>query len=219
LMTQVMFALKHMKEKDKPMSFDDIYGYLYHPGLAADGKDALEHILQTHAKVDYDPQGLNGKGSFRFRPVHNVRTADELLAFLQRQSTAQGIQVHELKDGWTGANDVIRDLEEEGKLLVARNKKDDTPRMVWPNDPSLIHTVEKEFRDLWDKVKLPTTSADMRKELLEFGLTPTSQVKAPVQGKEKEKKKRASRRSRKTTNTHMACILKDFSHLRRAQNL
>jgi len=212
LMTQVTYAVEYLKTKEKAISFQDIFDYLSVPN--PEDRSTLENILSAHAKVEYDPSGLGGKGVYRFRPPHNVRSADELEAYLQRQTTAQGIQVKELKEGWPGALDAIDALEAQGKLLVTRNKKDNTAKMVWPNDPSLQHDVDEEFRELWYKVKPPVEIADLRAQLVEFGLTPTSQVKAVVQGNTREKKKKASRRGGKTTNTHMLSILKDYSHKR-----
>lgn len=212
LMTQVTYAVEYLKTKEKAISFQDIFDYLSIPNI--EDKLTLERILNAHSKIEYDPQGLGGRGGYRFRPPHNVRSADELEAYLQRQTTAQGIQVKELKEGWPGALDAIDTLEEQGKLLVTRNKKDNTAKMVWPNDPSLQHNVDDEFKNLWYKVKLPVETADLRTQLVEFGLTPTSQVKAVIQGNNKEKKKKASRRGGKTTNTHMLSILKDYSHKR-----
>lgn len=214
-MTQVTYTLEYLKSKDKAITFGDILSYLSLMHSDDIWRRTLEQILKNHPKIEYDRAGLNGKGSFRFRPPHNVRSADELQAFLQRQPTAQGIQVRDLKDGWPGAFDAIAELESRGQLLVTRNKKEQTPKMVWPNDPSLKHDVDPEFQTLWQKIRLPANAADLRKELVDFGLTPTSLVKAPVL-KAKEKKKKAPRKGGKTTNTHMQNLLKDYSHLRRA---
>lgn len=216
LMTQVTYAVDYLKQKDKPVVFDDIFGYLSIPDIDLQGKRTLEHILKSHIKVDYDRKGLNGVGSFRFRPIHDVRSADGLLAFLQRQPTAQGILVRELKEGWPGAVDAIHSLETQGRILVTRNKKDATPKMVWANDPSLTHEVESEFTTMWHKIKVPANAADLRRELVDFGLTPTSVIKMSTSGQGKEKKKKAVRSGGKLTNTHMNSILRDFSHLRRA---
>lgn len=215
IMTQVTYALEYLKSKDKAITFGDILSYLSLMHSDETWRRTLEQILKNHPKIEYDKAGLNGKGAFRFRPPHNVRSADELRAFLQRQPTAQGIHVKDLKDGWPGAFDAIAELEGKGQLLVTRNKKEQTPKMVWPNDPSLKYDVEPEFQNLWQKIRLPANSADLRKELVDSGLTPTSAVKAPVM-KAKEKKKKVARKGGKTTNTHMANVLKDYSHFRRA---
>jgi transcription initiation factor TFIIE subunit beta len=214
LMTQITYAVEYLKSKLKAMTFDEIFSYLSVQGIDERGMQTMQHILQTHSKVEFDKSGFGGKGSYRFRPMHNVRSPDQLEAYLQSQTTAQGIQVKELREGWPEAIETVDQLEAEGKLLVTRNKKDNTAKMVWPNDPSLRHDVDDEFKDLWHKIRLPVEAADLRNELVAFGLTPTSQVKAVIVGGLKEKKKKASRRGGKTTNTHMASILKDYSHKR-----
>lgn len=215
LTTQLIYALEYLRQKDKAITFQDLYNYLSPQGYDAQGRRTLEHYVKHHPKIEHDPAGLGGKGSFRFRPKHNVRSTDDLEAFLQRQSTAQGIPVKELKDGWTGAIASITELEKAGKVQVTRNRKDDQPRMVWPNDPSLMHEFDVEFVGLWQKIKSPPNPTELRRELTEFGLTSTSVVKATVAGKTKEKKRKATRRGGKTTNTHMSGVLKDFSHMRR----
>ena len=135
---------------------------------------------------------------------------------LQGQRTAKGINVKELKDGWPGCLDAIDSLEAEGRILVTRHKKDQSPKMVWANDPSLLHIVDNEFKELWHRIVVPQSTADLRKSLIEYGLTPTSVVKTPVPVKQKEKKRKGARRGGKTTNTHMLGVLQDYSHLRRS---
>lgn len=214
-MTQVQFAIDHLKSKDHGVTFRDIFNYLSIPNATAADEATLRHILREHPRVEHDPAALDGKGTFRFKPFHNVRSADELLAFLQGQTTAQGIKASNLKDGWPSALETIDRLEQEGRLLVLRNRKDNSAKMVWPNDPSLIHKVDAEFVELWRTVAIPKGAGELRNELLAFGLTPTSQVKMQVKAGEPKKKKKAMRRGGKTTNTHIAGILKDYSHLRR----
>ena len=217
IMTQVVFAIEHMKSKDYPLKFADITSYLslQHRGHDAGYIQALRRILQSHDKVDYDPSGAGGEGTFRFRPPHNIRTADQLLQKLQAQPTAQGMSVRELKEGWPNIVETINKLEKEGKLLVTRNKKDDHPRMVWANDPSLIQHFDPEFRQIWEKIRIPDAQA-VREELEKAGITPTNKnnVVKP-RPKVEQKKTKKVRRSGKTTNTHMAGILRDYSHLKR----
>lgn len=208
MMTRVHYAVEHLKEKDRPIKFDDIYRYLSIPPDRKDEGRRLRSALMSHPKVDFD----QAAGTFRFRPIHNVRSADELRAYLQQQKTAAGIKVVELKDGWPGAVDAIDLLEREGTLLVTRNKKDNAPKMVWPNDPSLglSVAVDDDFQAYWHKTKVPDAT-DLRKELEKAGLTPTSQVKeiTPVNGAIK-KKRRINRKAGRSTNTHMSHILKEY---------
>lgn len=133
-----------------------------------------------------------------------MRSAEELEAYLQRQTTAKGIDVKNLKDGWDAAIPEIDRMEANGQLLVLRNKKDNTPKYVWSNDPSLALHIDDDFKDYWNKIKLPANPDDMRLELEKAGLTPTSQVKEPVNPTgSREKKKRQSRKVGRTTNTHI----------------
>ena len=216
VITQLFWAIAHMKSKENEASTaKDLLGYLNVPPGSEVERRLREHFKRNQ-RIEYDPQGFGGQGSYMFKSPYGVRNGDELLAFLQRQTTAQGIKVGLLKEGWTSAIDTVEELEKEGKLLVTRNKKDSSPKMVWPNDPTLIHEVDNEFRNLWHDVQAPGTAEALRNELLHFGLTPTSQVKKAVAGSgDAKKKKKVPRSGGRTTNTHMAHILKDYSHLRR----
>lgn len=168
-----------------------------------------------HEKVEFDASGANGDGTFRFRPPHNIRNPEQLLKHLQNQKTACGMSVRDLKEGWPNAEEGINQMEKEGKLLVTRNKKDDHPKMVWANDPSLIERFDDEFKHIWEKIKIPDPNI-VKEELEKFGITPTNKNKVVgprvVAPSRKAKK---PRRSGKTTNTHMTGILRDYSHLKR----
>jgi transcription initiation factor TFIIE subunit beta len=202
VMTQVVYAIDYLKSKDRPISFTDIWNYLSIPANQQQHRQVLRRALMEHPKVDYDPKGLDGQHpSFRFRPVHNVRSADDLKAYLQRQHTAQGISVKELKEGWPDA------IPE-----IVRQKKDNIPKMVWPNDPSLDQRIDQDFKDYWLKTTLPANPGDLRIELEKAGITPTSQVKEVIKvSGGKDKKKRTSRKAGRSTNTHMVGILKDYN--------
>ncbi|KAF2239237.1 putative transcription initiation factor TFIIE, beta subunit [Viridothelium virens] len=215
VMALAVYAVKYLKEKEKALTFDDIYRFLsVPPQLNTDSvRRDLRNHLKTNPRVDYIPKGFDGKGAFTYRPLHPVHSADELKGYLQARPTAQGISVKELKEGWSAVPTAIDELEAKGELLVTRNKKDGAPKHVWPDDPSLAQHVEQEFRQLWHKMELPPNVSEMRAELERAGLTPTSQIKQPVaQKKQKEKKKRAPRSGGRTTNVHMTAVLKDYSN-------
>ncbi|KZF24920.1 transcription initiation factor TFIIE, beta subunit [Xylona heveae TC161] len=216
IMTQVTYAVDYLKSKDKPQTLKDIFSYLSLQHAEESNRKSIGTILKNHEKVEYDRNGANGEGTFRFKPIHNIRSKDELLRFLQTQPTAQGLSVRELKDGWPGAVAAIDQLEDQGRLLVIRNKKDAQAKMVWANDPSLAQTVDREFQDLWHKIKLPTTQADLAGELEKAGLTPTSKAEViKVKPKKEEKKRKTARKGGRTTNTHMLGVLRDYSHLKK----
>ncbi|KAJ5086977.1 transcription initiation factor TFIIE [Penicillium alfredii] len=217
IMTQVLFAIEHMKNKAIPLKFADIVSYLSLQHRANDQGyiQALRSILRMHEKVMYDPSGANGEGTFSFRPPHNIRSPEQLLQKLQSQSTAAGMSVRELREGWPNVEENINQLEKEGKLLVTRNKKDDHAKMVWANDPSLIEHFDGEFKHIWDKIKIPD-SQTVKEELERAGITPTNKNKVvKPRPKMENKKVKKPRRSGKTTNTHMMGILRDYSHLKR----
>lgn len=217
IMTNVHFAISKMKEKNYPFTFEDIIGFLslQHRRQDHGFMHALRSILQMHERVHYDPKGADGKGTYSFRPPHNIRSEEQLLAKLQSQTTAAGLSVKELKEGWPDVEEAINRMEREGKVLVTRNKKDNHARMVWANDPSLMHTFDEEFRQIWDKIKIPDQQKVIE-ELEKAGITPTSKHKVvKPRPKVEQKKPRKQRRSGKTTNTHMMGILRDYSHLHR----
>lgn len=215
IMTQVTYAIDHLKKRDEPQTFAAILEYLSMQTREESYKKALEKILIQHDKVNYEPKREGRPAVFSFRPVHNIRSTESLLRYLQAQHTAQGLNVKELRDGWPGAEDAISKLESEGKLLVTRNKKDNHARMVWPNDPSLNFELDDEFKAIWHKIKLPEPGA-LADELEKEGLTPANKhrpTKKPV--KPQEKPKRKARAGGKTTNVHMAGVLRDYSHLKK----
>ncbi|KAL8816588.1 MAG: hypothetical protein Q9223_004423 [Gallowayella weberi] len=215
IMTQVTYAIEFLKNKDQPQTFPAILQYLSVQTREESYKNALEKILIRHAKVNHEPKRDGSPAVFSFRPVHNIRSGESLLQYLQSQRDAQGLSVKELRDGWPSAEDAIGKLEAEGRLLVTRNKKDNHARMVWPNDSSLNFEIDEEFKQLWHKIKLPEPGA-LADELEKEGLTPANKhrlIKKPT--KTQEKPKRKARAGGKTTNVHMAGILKDFSHLKK----
>jgi transcription initiation factor TFIIE subunit beta len=75
--------------------------------------------------------------------------------------------------------------------------------------------MDSDFINEWHKVQIPPNPDDLRNSLLAAGLKPSSAPRQAVASKPDKKKKKASRRGGKQTNTHMAAILKDFSHMRK----
>lgn len=213
--TQIVYAIDYMKEKGRPQTITDIISYLNIHNKSASYKRSVQQILKDDPKVKYDPKNDGGEGTFSYRPIYNIRTADALLGSLQSQPTAQGLGLSELKDGWPDAEAAIDSLEIEGKLLVTRNKKDNHVKKVWLNDPSLDFPVDQEFQSIWHKIKLPE-SGILADELEKAGFQPANKsrgVKSKVV--EQKKKTKKPRKGGKTTNTHMAGVLRDYSHLKK----
>lgn len=218
-LTQVTYIVEYLKAKDQAKTFQEILEYLSQVHIPEHKKKTLAGILRKHDRVQWIPDE-NAKeyswnaGKFKHRPVIDVRTKTQLIAYLQKKADAQGVQVKDLKDGWPNCETAIDELEAEHKILVTRTKKDNHARMVWANDASLVHHVDDEFRIMWEKIKLPDTDEVVTK-LLEAGQKPASEdpskrIKAEV--KPKTKKKRAPRAGTKVTNLHMQHLLKDYSH-------
>lgn len=215
VVTQVTYALDKLKEQDFPWTWQRLGEYLSLHGREEHYGQALKRILINHDKVNYQRVDGKEKDLFSFRPFQNIRSADQLLGYLQSQPTAQALAVKDLKDGWHGALDAIDDLEKQGKLSVTRNKKDDSARFVWPNDPSLFFPIDLDFKTMWQKIRLPEPGA-LADELEREGLTPANKSRsAKAKPMKQESKKKKARKGGKTTNTHMAGVLRDYSHLKK----
>ncbi len=218
IMTQVTYAVEYLKNKEAPQSLSQVVGYLSLKSPESQQNIAL--ILKKHDRVEYqrDPGNNNwDAGTYRFRPLHNIRSAKDLLAYLQTRPTAQGVSVRELKDGWSGADAAIETLEAKHQILVTRNKKDNHARMVWANDATLAQHVDPLFQSLWLKATLPSKE-DLPVELEKLGLKPTStdpSSRVSAIPKENKKKQKKPRKGGRTTNTHMAGILRDYSAMKK----
>ena len=218
IMTQVTYAVEHLKKKEAPRTLAQIVDHLSLSSQNPDSRRNVAQILKRHDRVDFtrDPNSQAwDAGTYRFRPMHNIRSATELLSFLQTQRTAQGLSVRELKEGWSGAEEAIDLLESRNQILVTRNKKDNHARMVWANDPSLSQSVEFEFQTLWHKIRLPSKD-ELPAELVKLGHKPTSSDPSLASIKQvKEKKAKKPKRGGRTTNTHMLGILRDYSSMKK----
>lgn len=202
LSTQLHLAVEYIKEQDHPVSIAELQSM-----LAVD----IEHTLLPLLK-EIDRVKFTGR-TFEYVSLHNIKSADDLLEFLRKQTTSKGISVKELKDGWSGCVQAIDKLEAENKILVLRNKKENAPRLVWANAGGELGTISDEFKDMWVNVKLPDPDS-LYQKLIDQGLKPTGADPALLnkQPQQQEKKQKKARRG-KITNTHMKDILKDYSQL------
>lgn len=204
LSTQLHLAVEYIKEHDQPISVEKLQNY-----LSFDISHTLLPLLNEIDRVKYD----ESKGTLEYVSLHNIRSSDDLLEFLRRQTTFKGTSVKELKDGWAGCVAAIDELESQGKILVLRNKKENAPRLVWANNGGELGYIDTEFKDMWDQVKLPEPDV-LYQKLLDQGLKPTGADPNLIkkQPQQEEKKQKKARRG-KITNTHMKGILKDYSQL------
>ena len=210
--TKVIYAIESLKAKS-PASVsaatliaDNIRGPEQTPELLA----RFRAFMKANEKVAYH----KATDSYSFRPVHDIYNADDLIGYLQSQSTALGLSVRDLKDGWTDVEKTIDELEKEKRLIVVRNKKDNHPKWVWADDPTLCSKVDDEFVRLWEGITMPDHRAIVE-ALNRRGMTAADpQALAPKVIRKEKTKKKSSRQS-KVTNTHMKGILKDYSHRRK----
>lgn len=208
LQTDVVYAVNRLREKfPQSITKEDLINYTL-PQQKRDDATVQQFIAQLsiNPKVNYDKE----KDEFIFKPEHNITDADSLLKFLQNQDTAMGIQVSKLKDGWQDAEDTIDKLEAEHRLLVTRNRKDNHPRMVWLDDPTLQAPLDQEFKDLWNQIPLPSIE-DTIKDLRKMNHKSTGEPAVQDVSTKKNKEKKKVRRGTKITNTHMQGLLRDYS--------
>ncbi|KAH7135577.1 hypothetical protein B0J11DRAFT_547463 [Dendryphion nanum] len=217
LMTQVTYTIEYLREEKRWMTLQEITDYLNLHQTTPNYEHAVRTLQSTFRKkdpqnrIEWDPR----TNKYRYKPKYDIRNADDLKSFLQKQKSAQGLPVRELKDGWTEVQEGINKMEEKKEILVKRNQKDLQAKTVWINDPSLMYPMEKEFKDAWLQISLPANPDDLRNGLIKAGLKPSSAPREAKTVKTKENRKKAARRGGKQTNTHMANLLRDFSHLRK----
>lgn len=213
---QAQLVVDYLKAKpDQSFTFDDLVNYLSIQAAEAGFKLILEQRLQGLSTVAYNPKGFVGKGSYKFKPPYDIKSPDELKGFLQRQRAALPVAVGLLEEGWKDARAALATMKDKHEVLVAW-AKEGKPKYVWLDDPTLHHHIDLQFREEWHKVSLPANPDELRKNLEEAGLKPTSAPReAATAGAGKKEKRKPVRRGGRQTNTHMAGILKDYSHKRK----
>lgn len=203
LLTNLSYAIDYLKSQKDAISRQALQNYLSVPITPA-----FFHLLRTSPKVTYDEQN----DTFVFRPIHDVRSKAQLVARLASIYTGNGILVKELKEGWPEAEEGIADLENEGQVLVFRNAKDGSARMVFYNDKSRNLYIDSQFKALWDEIKVPSVE-EILLEMEKQGIKrATNSVINRINHTDQKKPKRPSSRSKKLTNLHMSSnLLRDFS--------
>lgn len=205
------YARSKLREKNpQTLTFDEIVKALSVPNDSKQTIPRIKQALMGDKHIEWIPATAKEPDLFKYKPLHPVTNAEELKDYLAKRTTADGILAKEIKDGWPDCVEGINQLEKEGFVLVTRNKKDNTPKLVYPDSPSLHIEVDQDFKDLWHKTKVPSSETELRLELEKAQLTPTSQVKEIVKGPmRKKERKRPNRRGGKITNSHMSGILRE----------
>jgi transcription initiation factor TFIIE subunit beta len=210
--TRLTYVTDHLRDnKDKWLSFEDIMAYLNVPP----GNMQREQLRQLMRTDNQSNRILWDKANekYRYKPKLDIRNPAQLKGYLQTQKSAMGLQIKDLKDGWSTVADDITKMEDKKEVLV-RRAKDGVPKTVWGNDPSLMLPMDPAFAKTWHMVQVPDNPDELRKVLLANKLKAATQAKVIVAGPA-TKKKKAARRGGKQTNTHMVGILKDFSGMRK----
>ncbi|RKP11008.1 hypothetical protein THASP1DRAFT_12074 [Thamnocephalis sphaerospora] len=161
---------------------------------------ALFQALSQNAKVTFNAEN----GTFAYKPEHNVKTKEEVLALLRDGAGAGGIELCELKDSNANVAKLAEELSASGDVLIARNR-DGTARILYYNDTSLNTAMDEEFKAMWRSLKVPD-EADLPKRMAEAGLKTMDVFDTSVKREPKMKRPKQRTRKGKITNTHLEGI-------------
>lgn len=215
--TQMVYAVNHLKEKDKELGIHEIMDHLTIRVTSEADRAMLAEKLRANPRVRWNPDPSLSEqrwdtGTYVHNPViPGVRSKESLLAYLQRRKDAMYVQVKDLEDGWPKERlyPALAELEADHRILVVRTKKDNHPRFVWSDDSSLWNHVDQEFQAMWHRVPVPPAD-EINRLLTQAGQKPTSEdprLKKLGQPKVEKKKKKAARRPGNITNTHLLHLL------------
>ncbi|KAK4185548.1 transcription initiation factor IIE subunit beta [Podospora australis] len=223
IITQISFAVSWLRTKPDPQPYSAVLGYLSILGKPESEQEFFVEQMRRNPQIQWIPDPNVSEqtwksGTYVHRPtIPGVKNKTQLLAHLQKKTDASGVSVKDLKDGWPDCEASITELEHEHKILVTRAKKDGAAKMVWLDDASLFHEVDPTLKVMWSRVELPSLET-IATRLMAAGQKPASEdprIKAANAPKVEKKKKRAQRKTGKSTNTHMEHLLKDYSHMKR----
>ena len=191
-------AINRLKEIfPKAISASDLISYLKPSHVE---RDLVDFFLKTFKRSNV-VSWKEKENTFRFKPPYDISSAEELLKYFQRQDIAKGIPITDLQQGWRDCIPVVNKLDAEHKVIALRNKKDQNPRMIWGNDPTLYAPLDEVYVKKW-KAMPEIGENEIRDKLKALSSRAAGDAPQAV-FKEKSKKKKAARRGIKITNTHM----------------
>jgi len=172
--------------------------------------DAAMERMRNHQKVQWD----QSTDLYSYKAEVVVNSKDAIIHEIQKLSKrGAGVSVKVLKESWKGSAEAIKELEEEGLVLVMRAGKNDerNAKFVFWNAQSRADAeemkVDDEFRRLWAEQRVPE-EADVVRALNNEGLTATVSQNLATRPLPQRKKARKGVRPRpvKLTNTHITGI-------------
>ncbi|KAF2994165.1 hypothetical protein E8E13_001076 [Curvularia kusanoi] len=209
--TQYTYVTEHLKDGMKKMTFEEIMQYLNVGDEAR--RLALKqmfHSADKSSRIAFDPK----LGKYHYKSIYPIENPSQLKAYLQAQKSWKGIAVKDLKDGWPSVAEDVKKMADKN-LIMLKLTKDGAPKMIWDNDPSLIHDMELQFMSDWHKIAIPANPDELRNTLTNVGLNVATAPRLVIDNTVKTKKKRAPRKNGKVTNDHMKHKLMDFGALRK----
>ncbi|KAI1768606.1 transcription initiation factor IIE, beta subunit [Hypoxylon sp. FL1150] len=216
--THVSYAVDFLKAKRTPKSLQEILSHLTLHSLPKEQQIQFAYYLQKHSRIQFKQAKPKGDeppwrtGTYEFRAkLPGVNTKETLLEYLQKKPDAACTSIKDIKDGWPDFEPAVDQLEREHRILVQRTKKDNQPKNVWLDDPSLHHAIDPQFQSMWFREKLPSAD-DMPRLLNQLGQkatsVPTNNANRNLKAAPKKKKARQS--NKRLENEHMRGLLEQF---------
>ncbi|CAG8586294.1 6103_t:CDS:2 [Paraglomus occultum] len=211
-LSQLHKVINFLKERvDSPQSAEDLKN---HQIADITANDELYKLMINNEKIEYDAMN----GTFKYKPEFMIRSSEDLLQLLyeRKDSKPCGMHFKDLADSYVDVTTSIQELEKESRILVIRLMKDNSPRLMFWNDVGENTTMDKEFVDMFHKVKTPD-DVDLKVELQKAGLQTMAilENKATGEIKPKQRKRKQGNRKIKITNTHLDLDLtKDYTPMR-----
>ncbi|KAI1260625.1 hypothetical protein F5Y18DRAFT_247379 [Xylariaceae sp. FL1019] len=225
MMTQLTYAVDYLKSKREPKTLHEVMGHLTMNKLDQKDQKVFATLMHKHSRITFIPDKTGAKsmpewarGRYEFKAkLPGVRDKISLLDHLQRKTDASAVVVKDLKDGWPDCDAAISELEAEHKILVVRTKKDNYAKYIWMDQALLNHGTEPEFLAMWHKFEVPSEN-DIVRKLTGVGQKPASEdprLKKLDAPKQQAKKRKSTKPPKHQSNSHMAHLLKDYTHLKR----
>ncbi|CAG8489358.1 3041_t:CDS:2 [Ambispora leptoticha] len=200
----INFLKEHV---DEPQTYDDFRA----ASIDVEQDSELLRLMQKSEKILYNPKNR----TFQYKPEFQIRDKEDLVKLLyeRKDSKPCGLQFKDLADSYIDLKKAIDELETEKRILVIRSVKDNAPRIIFWNSTEEDTPMDKEFVDIFHKVKVPDVQVDLPKELQKAGLQKMEvyENKTKNENKQKQRKKKQVNRKIKIHNTHVAIDLtKDY---------